>query len=719
MTSLARVGASETTTAEQLISPDQLVEVRRLRDIFGANSELLLVSWSDATQLSPKRIAEIESVIVDTPGVAHAWSPLSRPRLELRGQELEVQLAQGPPTGSNKRDNSATAGLNALLRPSPRQAQFLVTVDASASTLTGARGILTDLRSRLDVARSASERVSIVGLLAHRVQSWEQARADTRAVLPLLVLAALLVPWLLFGTFWAGLLPLVLGATSTAGTLLLYRYFVGDVQPWVLLLIPLSWTVATMDTLHLYECSARRRQTGEPDAVRGAMRELALPCGVTAAITAVSLLSLALPGGPPLLSTFGIWGAVGVVVAYVVSLLAGPALLRITRDRVGAPELPNRLARMLIAGCQRRAPAWIGLWLALLFVAVAALPSLKMESSYQRPFVPEHPFAHELESVRELSGTDLLPIEIYIEPKSQESHDPAKLLLATISLEQYLRTLPETQVVLSAATLAVELLEHDPRARQVTARLQRDRREAARIAELVHDVRLGPWVDSKLEVTRTVWLLRDADSERVQELQAWVENFATKLLTQHEVSVSGPKLIMQRAESDGQRAVAWGMAGDLLLLLLVLMVLFRRAHLVVAGFFGNLLPVVLLGALMVAAGIPWTLGLLGLPVLVLGLAADDTVHLLWKARDCSLPTSTALSRAHRRHGSAAIGTSLLISASLMTLSVSGLTASRQLGLLLPAGILLALAAELTLVPALLRLGHILKVQRRRSTGPTS
>ena len=82
------------------------------------------------------------------------------------------------------------------------------------------------------------------------------------------------------------------------------------------------------------------------------------------------------------------------------------------------------------------------------------------------------------------------------------------------------------------------------------------------------------------------------------------------------------------------------------------------------------------------------------------------------------PVATALALAYRRFGSAALATSVLIAACLAALAVSDFRASRALGWLFPAGIMLALLAELTLVPAILVIGRF-NAWARRGRSETS
>ena len=697
---LATLSPSEVPTVEQLMPPARAAEVRRLRSYFGAESDLVLVSASAAGRPpSDAELLRLEDSIAGAPGVSHVFSAATRPRLALADVGAQLRLERGlPPAGF-------PTALDHFLRPVPGVALLIVSVAPSGATLSNARHVLDELHARLaGVAATAGLTVRISGFLPQRVATWEEARRDVRRTLPLLILAAVIVPVLFFRSAWAAVFPLIMAGLASAATVLLYRAVVGALHPWVLILLPLVWSVATMDTLHLWECATRLRAAGHPDPVSEAARELALPCLVTALVTAASLLAMATPGGPPLVRMFGVWGAVGTAAAYALSFVVAGPLLRLASMRGRPPEGPSRFARRVIALSQRRVAPTAFLWLCAVVAAAAGMARLgAAESSYTDAFVATHPFARDLAAVRTATGSDLVPLEVYVEATPARRDDARALLLATTTLDGYLRTLPETRLSLSVATLTDELLATDPRAREL-ARAMTDRSEVRRrLAPVEHDRRLAPWIDLEHGATRTLLLLAPTTFARRAELLGWIEHFGRTMLDGFHVGFGGVGYLYHAAELEARGGIAWGLAGDLVLLVLALALGLGRCRAVVAGLLGNVAPVVVLGGVMAAAGVSWSLGLIGLPVIVLGLAADDTIHLLWPMRHTTAPIATSLSRAYRRFGSAALATSVLVAASLAAVGYSDFRASRALGWLLPTGILVALAAELTLVPALLAL----------------
>jgi predicted RND superfamily exporter protein len=93
--------------------------------------------------------------------------------------------------------------------------------------------------------------------------------------------------------------------------------------------------------------------------------------------------------------------------------------------------------------------------------------------------------------------------------------------------------------------------------------------------------------------------------------------------------------------------------------------------------------------------------MLPLPAVLLGLAVDDTFHLLWPLRGRGRPTRLTLARSAMRTGPPVLATTAVLALSVATLAFSGLAPNRELGLLLAGGLVAALACDLTLIPAAL------------------
>ncbi|MHC4670068.1 MAG: MMPL family transporter, partial [Planctomycetota bacterium] len=504
------------------------------------------------------------------------------------------------------------------------------------------------------------------------VASWAVAEDDLGRMLPLLVLVVVVVPMVFFASAGAVLFPLVMAALTTAACLIAYRVFSGPLHALVMLLIPIVWSVATLDAMHLYYRVRRKAAHAGTDPVAAARAELYLPCLLTTLTTAGGLAALAVQGESRLMRSFGLWAAVGTGLAYLLTFTVGSAALSLSRRRRPLPRWPTRLVLSVVLYSQRRAGlvrvAWAGLLLAGIFFAAR----LEMEVRFPRIFAPDHPVARELRIMETLLGTDMGPLEIYVEPTDAHGR----------------RHVPLASAAMSRPTIT-----------------------EAQLAELGKDPRIAPWVRFDRGAARLQVHFAPMTVARRTEIVRWLRHFDATMLSHHRLSLGGPAYHYLRAEQRGLRGAWIGGALALLVVGGALAWSFRGPRLLAIAWLGNLAPLVLVAGAMGVAGMPWSLAVLPLPAVLLGLAVDDTVHLLWPLRGRRPSGRRLIARGALRAGPALLATTVVLAGCVGTMTLSGLQVNRELGLLLPAGLLLALACDLSLVPALLT------SSRRRSARP--
>ena len=120
----------------------------------------------------------------------------------------------------------------------------------------------------------------------------------------------------------------------------------------------------------------------------------------------------------------------------------------------------------------------------------------------------------------------------------------------------------------------------------------------------------------------------------------------------------------------------------------------------------NLTPIVLVTGFMGYAGIEVDLNNLLIASIVIGIAVDDTIHLLHHIRhhlDRGESVETALEYSRRDAGKAVVSTSLILMAGFFCFTAGSTLPLMRFGLLASLAITMALAVDLVALPALLRL----------------
>jgi len=661
---LTRVDPSEAPTIEQLLPLRDVATIERFRGIFGSEPDVVLVALAGRDgPLAPERLQDIETEVRRVDGVTRTWSL--------------------PETG----------------RPA---SVIALALEPGTVQLTRARTLTAGLQHALARVLAADETAHVAGTPQLRAATWEVARDDLLRMLPLLVLTVVLVPLAFFGAIGAALFPLVMAALTTAACVIAYRLFTGPLNALVMLLVPILWSVATLDALHLYFAVRRKADRGHKEPVAAARADLFRPCLITTLTTAGGLAALALQDESRLIRSFGIWAAAGTILAFLLTFTVGSTLLTLARSDRPLPRWPTRLALSVTMASQRRASVTLVVWIGLLVAAGVFASRLRLDVRFPHVLEPGHKVARELRAAESMLGVDLSPLEIYVEPTDEQGRGVASLASALMIVTHYVGTFPETRLVLPQSLL-------EPNSIQVGDNGTIEEQ----LLEFGEDPRMQPWIRFDREAARLQVHFAPLSLARREELIRWLEHFDKTMLSHHKLTLGGPAYHYLLAERRGLRGTWVGGLWSLAVVALALAWSFRGPRLLGAALVGNLAPLLLVAGVIGAAGMPWSLALIPLPAILLGLAVDDTVHLLWPLRGRARRGRRILAKGIFRAGPALLATTVILAGCVGTMTLSGLQLNRELGLLLPAGLFLALLCDLSLVPALLTFSRRRSIRPRR------
>jgi predicted RND superfamily exporter protein len=135
----------------------------------------------------------------------------------------------------------------------------------------------------------------------------------------------------------------------------------------------------------------------------------------------------------------------------------------------------------------------------------------------------------------------------------------------------------------------------------------------------------------------------------------------------------------------------------------ILFAIFRELRVALVALVPNVLPVVMIFGAMGLLGIPLDAGTAFIGSLVLGVAVDDTIHLVsaFQAQARGLEPAEALERALGQVLPPVVYSAVVISLSFGVFALSEFHFTRDMGLLMASVMLVCMLADLTLLPALL------------------
>jgi predicted RND superfamily exporter protein len=634
--------------AERLEALPGVVEVRGIpilyRDVFGAEDPEALAEEMGSTPF-------YRGLFLSADG-------------ELAGLLAEVLPAEGP---AARRE--LVAGARAALAP--------LAAAGREARLVGSPALIAALD---EVSRREAERTIPIALAGSLVMLALMLRS-ARAMLATSASAGLAVV-LTLGL--AAALGLSLNMVSTA-------------------LPPLLWVLALSNSIHLMRrYQDLRLDTAQGEALARALAETTRPCVLAAVTTAAGFASLAAAVMAPV-RELGWLAAVGILLALAVNLTLTPVLVELLR----VPAFRRHLGLGTVSwqwGWRSRPRTVLAVAALAVVAGLAAIPAIRVESDPVAFLPAGHPTTGDFRGLDERLG-GFYTLELALEaPAPWYAPEQlavigevgARLAASPIvsrvlspldvlaKLRHWDRGLDPAAYAPPATTLEAEGLiagAGDP-GRRALARLARPDGRTVRVSALVNELEQG----------------------RFLELVATARELVRDLPDGWHGEVTGQVLLLVEAQ---RRLVVTQLASLGLALLLVFAVIglgLRSRRLTAVAVPPNLIPIVAAFAAMAAFRMPLDAGTVMVASIALGIAVDNTVHVLEHVRRRSTagqPVTDAAAATLREVAPAMVATAATACAGFLALATSDFVPIRDFGVLATVAMAAALAADLLVLPALL------------------
>lgn len=437
-----------------------------------------------------------------------------------------------------------------------------------------------------------------------------------------------------------------------------------------------------------------------------AAQSVARPVALSGATTAIGFgaMSLTTIAAIRELATFG---AVGVLVITAAVLSLVPALLAVAvrwRGREARGRRPGGLLSRLLTGIAIRRSGWVlVIWMVVLCVAALGVTQLRVESDIIRWFPQGSAVRDDYERIRaQLSG--ITPVNIVIQSRAGLSVTEPRVLAAIDRLSMDL----EGQVGVGKALSVADAI------RMVRAAVSDDRQgtlpETQQEAEqylLILEGSEHIWdvITPDYGGANIVLRVNNNSSREIVDLAHWVEDW----WDQHGPSgftaeTTGIMFEFGRA----QEAIAYsqirGLAVAVIAIGLVMWLSLRSPRTATIALIPNAVPLAIVFGVMGLAGIPLDAATVCLGSLALGIAVDDTIHLLNGFEDGrvnGLRKEGALEACMQRVLPALTASTACIAGGFGILALSEFVLIQNLGVVTAGLVVSCLIADVTLLPALL------------------
>ncbi len=512
-------------------------------------------------------------------------------------------------------------------------------------------------------------------------------------------------------------LIVALGITWTIGFVALLDHrlnIVTSVLPALLVIIGMANAIhLTTKFYDRYSELGSRRE-----ALVQTMSIVGLATFLTSLTTAVGFLVLILSGSQ-LLSVFGQYAALGILILYVLSITIIPLSFSILKPPTRGSSLATHEGMTSFFDAigrftQKHSGIIILTSLLLLVAGFWGASRISSDIYIFSDFFDDDPLKQDLHVFEEAYG-GVLPMEVVIE--SNNSPGQFRTLANARRLERLQSSLSNLEHVgntISAADLLKAANQAFYNGREVAYRLPSSSEMSfiqASIRKMSGDENrsiansLPSFVDSTFSITRIYLGVADIGTTRMNALADSALAEAERVFSpeRFDVYVSGSAV---KATKSGENLVS-NLAISLLVALLVISalmaLLFKSMRLTLISLAPNILPLVVVGGAMGFVGILLKQSTALIFPLAFGIAVDDTIHFLAKYRIVrqTHARDQAVLITLRETGKAILFTSLVLMFGFLIFTLSSFGGTVNLGAFTALTLTAALMANLFLLPALL------------------
>jgi predicted RND superfamily exporter protein len=657
----------------------------------------------------------VASALSGVPGVARVDSPATSPLLV-----EDFGLPEARTLVSNGRPAPDLDALAPLALEDPLWRGQLVSADGRAGALllhlessdVGAgEGVVLALQEALLPWEERGFRFHLVGgPVEFVVAGGELARVTARLV-PGMVAVVGVTLALVFRSLLAAGAVLVCVGLSVLGTVGLQGWLGWPRNTLTEVLPPLVLVMGVCDAVHLLAAHAAMTARGmeRGRAMREAARRVGPPCLLTTVTTALGFLSFT-TSELGSFARFGVLAAFGVVLALGVTFTALPVLalrLPVVRagSEVGGACLGRGLART--AELATRRAGWVASLGAVAALAGAAgFAALRVEASFEDLYGEDSQVVRwARNAAAHLREPETL--EVALIPPAPEAPPALATLRAVDVLERELAALPGLSPgvsVLSPLRAAHQRLHDAPLplgdgSDRPAAMFRLAGAEQPDVLRLLFEPESGA-VRLSLQAAK---LPQDTLRETLAEAERRV---ADALPPGHSAEVTGALVVVGRMIDAIRASQLESFGTAAVLVTLCIAGLLRSPATALLAVLPSLLAVAVTLGAMGGLGVPLDVGSAMVAAAVLGLAVDDAIHVLvaWRVhRGRGEDPSQAMASAVRDVGRALVATSVALAAGFLLLSLVPWRSVSSFGRVAAVATLVALAANLVVLPALVAL----------------
>ena len=598
---------------------------------------------------------------------------------------------------------------NYIISADGKMASIMIEIDSDYNDYDGRKRILSEIDQFQMIVDWKWHQAGLPVIRTRYVQYMIQD--NIRFLFPVALVISILLA-LLFRSFAGVLLPLIVIGLTIIWTVGLMAKMGIDINIISYMIPTLLMIISVSDSVHfmvkyfqaLHEFGHRR------EALFQTIKKIGTALMLTSVTTAVGFGALSFVN-IKIVSEFGIFTAIGVFFAFIISILFLPSmfmLMKQTADdkliiynvgvRVKVVQKISTLVRaypkhIIISWCFI---ACIGTWGAV---------KINSHSKLLEDLRPGNKLLDDMKVAENRMGA-ILPVEIILEIMNDGPYEDIQDVEVMQFLDRvgaFMSAIPEIGKVMSVTQYIKEIHQamndgdpafyHVPNSRNLISQYM-----------LLYESEFETFFNLDYTKLRIAAQIKDIDSRRSAEIEEEINNFImANAPSGVKAEVTGTAFIALRTNNYLVRNLAGSFFIAFIVVTLLMAILFRSVKMALISVVPNIIPMMMMAAVMGFFQVSLRPSTAMTFAIAFGIAVDDTLHYLTryrmelsdrhyqKANDATMMST----------GVAMMSTTAILVSGFMVLTLSEFTFSIQFGILSSITILSALIGDLTFLPALL------------------
>lgn len=490
-------------------------------------------------------------------------------------------------------------------------------------------------------------------------------------------------------------------------------------------LIPSILLVVSMsDIIHLFSHAKEEYNAGAPmqTAVNRAVGKVGFATLLTSLTTAVGFITLISIRVQPIID-LGIYSAIGILFAFVLTYALFPQLMYLIHPNLGrkkSNKLIKKILDTLYHWVLRKQKLIIWSFIIGFLVVLYGISRLEINAYLIDDLPKNDPVRADFKYFdSEYGGTKPFTMTLWM-ADSSNIYNPTAIAMID-SIETLAHEMLNANNLVSPATLvkSIHQMQHSglASAYQLPSN-DRDWNQALRtIKKGKVEQRFFKVTDGHL--AQISGFSRDLGSkdatERTEKFRATMDQWLDDN-SPLRYRVTGSQLLIEKSHATLSMNLMKGLFGAVIIVSIIAGYMFRSWRMILITLIPNLFPIMAIAAVMGLFGIPINLGTSIIFAISFGIVVDDTIHFLSKMREERIAGRTmiyAIKRTLFATGEPIIITTIILTSGFAIFCFSQFAATFHTGLFVSVSFIVALIADLTLLPVLILYFLPRKVLRRK------